>query len=170
MTTDPERPTVEKLALDHAWNWFEYHSTQRMMMIRFYLIAAGGIAAGIGALLSAHENVLASILSIVGVLTSLSFRKLDKRCSDLVKIGEGALKLEELKISTALGSPAFEMCRLGDKKPNGSLLYSYRQILGFLFAVVMSVFALTATISIGRAVAPYASGLCNLLCKGPNSG
>src|SRR5471030_2120504 len=99
--SDPgtENKAIDELALDHAWKWFEYHATQRMTMIRFYVVAAGGIAAGTGILLTtSHENLLAGLLSIIGVLTSLAFKRLDKRVSDLVRVGEDALKPEQAKM------------------------------------------------------------------------
>jgi hypothetical protein len=154
-----QRATVEKLALDHAWDWFEYHATQRMTMIRFYLIAIGGIGAGIGALLSAHENLLASTLSIVGFATSYCFKQLDKRVADLVKIGENALKPEQLKMSTALGSSAFEICRMADEGSSGKCLYTYGQNFRFLFGMVMMVFALAAIFGGVRAVCLNMHGL-----------
>ena len=58
-------------------------------MIRFYVIAAGGIAAGTGYLLISHENFLAGALAVIGAITTLAFKRLDKRVSDLVKLGRG---------------------------------------------------------------------------------
>ena len=77
-------------------------------MIRFYVIAAGGIAAGTGYLLISHENFLAGALAVIGAITTLAFKRLDKRVSDLVKLGEEALSPEQAKMGAALTSKAFE--------------------------------------------------------------
>jgi hypothetical protein len=150
-----EQRAIEELALGHAWNWFEYHATQRMTMLRFYLMAAGGVAAGVGVLLAANENFLAAIVSMVGMLTSFSFKRLDKRVSDLVKFGEDALKSEQLKMSTELKSQAWQICELAGVIPRGARFYTYGQNFRFLFGILMASFALTALMSFGRAVWPF---------------
>ena len=124
--SDTERKNVDEIGLDHAWKWFEYHATQRMTMIRFYLIAAGGIAAGTGVLLTtSHEDLLACLLATLGGMTSLAFKRLDNRVSDLVEIGENALKPLQKNVSIALDAPSFEICRLAEHRPEGNNLYSY---------------------------------------------
>jgi hypothetical protein len=148
---DAKSKTMEEVALDHAWNWFEYHANQRMIMIRFYLIAAGGIAAGIGALLTtAHENLLAGLLSILGAITSMAFKRLDKRVSDLVKIGEDALSLQQAKIGAMLGSKSFEICQLAGEKPKNARFYTYGENFRLLFNTLFFGFTIVAAISLLR--------------------
>ena len=109
---------VNKDALDHAWNWFEYHANQRMMMIRFYLVVAGAIATGAGYLLLQKQYFLSGSLSIYGALISYCFLRLDTRVKGLVKLGEDALKGEQKKFADSLSLPAFEICKHADNVRN----------------------------------------------------
>jgi hypothetical protein len=159
-----ESKPIEALALDHAWKWFEYHATQRMTMIRFYLIAAGGIAAGTGALLATgHENLLAGLLSALGAFTSLAFKRIDRRVSDLVKLGEDALKHEQAKMGAALCIPTFEICRMAGERPKGARLYTYGENFRLLFDVLFLGFITVTAISVFRSVAGFGGQICGML-------
>ncbi len=156
--------TMEELALEHAWKWFEYHANQRMTMIRFYLIAAGGIAAGIGVLLTtAHENLLAGLLSILGAVTSMAFKRLDKRVSDLVKIGEDALSPHQAKMGAVLGFKSFEICQLAGEKPKNARFYTYGENFRLLFNTLFFGFTIVAVISFLRFAETHALLICNAL-------
>jgi len=145
--------TTDAVALDHAWKWFEYHANQRMTMIRFYVVAVGGIAAATGVLLTvSHENFLAGLMSVLGIITSLAFKRLDKRVSDLVKIGEDALKHEQAKLGVALGSQKFEICHLAGEKPEGVCFYTYGENFRLLFTVLAIGFFIVLVISFSRLV------------------
>ncbi|MEA2876533.1 MAG: hypothetical protein QOF14_1729 [Hyphomicrobiales bacterium] len=97
-----------KEALDHAWNWFELHSSQRMQTFRFFLIATAFLAAGYGSLLEKHHHVAMGI-ALVGAWLSVWFSLLDQRTSDMIKASENVLqqlqaqladryKIDDLKI------------------------------------------------------------------------
>jgi hypothetical protein len=150
-----DQTEVNSVAIDHAWKWFEYHATQRMTMLRFYLIAAGGIGAGVGVLLAANESFLAGAISVIGMLTSYSFKQLDRRVSDLVKIGEDALNSEQQKMSAELNSKVWKICKRGGVRRRGACLYTYGENLRFLFNVLTISFFLMALLSFVRAVLPY---------------
>jgi hypothetical protein len=163
--TDPatDNKAIDEVALDHAWKWFEYHATQRMTMIRFYVIAAGGIAAGTGYLLTSHENFLAGALAVIGAITTLAFKRLDKRVSDLVRLGEEALSPEQAKMGTALNSKAFEICRLAAAKPVGAHFYTYGENFRLLFAVIALGFAVVAVIGFARFGESYVAQICRFI-------
>jgi hypothetical protein len=156
----PDSKAINEVALDHAWKWFEYHATQRMTMIRFYVIATGGIAAGTGYLLNAHENFLAGALAFIGAITTLAFKRLDKRVSDLVKLGEEALSPEQAKMGTALNSKAFEICRLAAAKPSGAHFYTYGENFRLLFAIIALGFAVVSVIGFARFAESNAAQIC----------
>jgi hypothetical protein len=65
-------------ALDHAWNWWKYHADQRIAMVRFYLVALGAIAAGIGVLQQQERHVLCALLSLFGALSVFCFLRVDR--------------------------------------------------------------------------------------------
>ena len=87
-----DRAEAQKLACDLGWKLFELNANQRMTMIRFYLIAIGGIASGVGYLWQASLAGAGLSLCMLGVVTSWCFLRLDLRTSDLVKLGELAVQ------------------------------------------------------------------------------
>jgi hypothetical protein len=82
-------------ALDHAWAWFKYHAEQRIALIRFYIVAIGGMAAGIGILQQQGQYALCAIVSFFAALAAFCFIRLDQRSSDLVKQAKEALYHEQ---------------------------------------------------------------------------
>src|ERR1019366_1473384 len=85
-------------ALDHAWNWFKFHASQRVAMVRFYLVALGAVAAGIGVLQEQERHVLCASLSLFGSVMSFCFLRIDRRTGILVKLGEQALSSEQARL------------------------------------------------------------------------
>src|SRR5689334_15394082 len=106
---------AQKAGIAHAWDWFVYHANQRMTMIRFYLTVAAAIGGGVGYLLIAHEYFLSAVLSLFGAMASICFLRLDRRVSVLVKLGEEALKTQQLKLAATLGAKEFEICARADE-------------------------------------------------------
>ena len=153
-----EAAAIRNKALDHAWAWFEFHAAQRMTMVRFYLIAAGGIAAGIGYLWTSNQYLLCAFLSTFGAVTSFCFMKLDKRVSDLVKLGEAALKSQQAEIAKVLTHNEFEICRRGDELQNASgnrrypYPYTYGENFRLLFGLAILAFSVLAIVSAWKAL------------------
>ncbi|MDN3503831.1 hypothetical protein QL982_13905, partial [Psychrobacter sp. 5A.1] len=81
-------------AFEHAWKYFELHSSQRTILFNYFLFIIAGLGAGIGATLQASNDLLyiGTFLSIFVVLVSIVFWKLDQRTSFLVKQSESILK------------------------------------------------------------------------------
>lgn len=144
-TVSVPRRTVPRddKALEHAWKWFELHATQRMTMIRFYLIIAVAIGAGLGFLWNGKEFLLALLLSIFGTVASICFWRLDKRVSRLVKVGEEALKTQQKQFL----ADEMRICQRADSlhHPNGRRKhcwpYSYSENFMVLFVLAAVLFA-----------------------------
>ena len=131
-------------ALNHAWKWFEYHATQRLIMIRFYILAAGAIGAGIGYLYAGEFYKFSALFSSFGVVVSVCFLRLDQRVSDLIKFGEAALKMEQDKLALATGHEALKICESADDpKKRGRYPYSYKENFKLLFYGALVLFTLT---------------------------
>jgi hypothetical protein len=145
--TDIAPKKVGNEALDHAWNWFKYHADQRIAMVRFYIVALGGAAAGIGILFQHEQHFLCTCLSLFTALMSFSFLRIDQRTSDLVKIGENALRSEQSQLAVITGNQAFNMCRQADAK--GTVrLYTYGEVFRLLLSSAMAMFLLMALFSL----------------------
>lgn len=139
-----------KDALDHAWQWFEYHADQRMTMVRFYIIIVGAIATGIGYLWQAQYFLAAASLGSIGTIIAIVFARLDARVSDLVKLGEAALADQQRHLSQHFGSSAYEICKAADdlRFPNGCRRkfwpYTYGESIRLLVSLSALAFAIVA--------------------------
>ena len=86
-------------ARNYIWNYFELHAKQRLTTFNYYIVISTLLASGY---LLAIQNVtfLSLLLSIVLMLLSFIFWKLDLRNKQLIKNSENALKFIERKEST----------------------------------------------------------------------
>jgi hypothetical protein len=131
--------TRRSAALEHAWNWFKYHAEQRLKVFQFFLVANGLIVTGIGAGLINDLNFLAFAVCDFGIIVSIAFYRLDKRVSQLVKIGERAMRIEEAKLSKVSGNSNIEICKSTEEPStmdHGSYSDAFRLVffsLGFLY-------------------------------------
>jgi hypothetical protein len=136
-----------KQSLDHAWAWFKYHAEQRVATMRFYVVALGGAAAGVGALNQGGQHMLCGGLSAFAALMSFCFLRMDRRSSDLVKFGEEALQFEQARLATATGNAALEICRKStvNRRP---WPYSFGQIMHLLLRSMILAFMLALIYSV----------------------
>ncbi|HEY3637928.1 MAG TPA: hypothetical protein VGK90_07215 [Rhizomicrobium sp.] len=146
-----DNPELDSLALEHAWKWFEYHANQRMTMIRFYLTVAGAIATGVGYLWTSDQHALSGTLSFVGIVVSLCFARLDARVSQLIKVGEGALKGQQHIIASRLNNRNFAICEMADRlrADDGKRLHLFPHSYSENFKVMLY---LAATVFLGMLV------------------
>ncbi len=97
----------------YAWNWFEYHASQRFTSFNYFLILIGVVVVGYlkcvelaGKSQYGMEQAgmtkiwwaLASAIAIFGMIISLAFWFLDIRNEELVNCGRNALQLLEQSI------------------------------------------------------------------------
>jgi len=108
-------------------------------MIRFAVLVAGGIAAGVGYLLKEKQFFLCILLSILGALVSYCFLRLDARTSDLIKVGERALIAIEATLANTLTTPQMYICVEADRKES-DFLYSYRQNIKLILRSVIIIY------------------------------
>ena len=85
------------LKLDYAWRWFALHARQRVTMFNFFLIASGVVANAYGLLLREKEWSAAMVVAAIGCVIGLASMVLDVRNRQLVKLGEEALTVIEVK-------------------------------------------------------------------------
>ena len=88
----------EDIVFEHAWNYFEKHSTQRVSFFNFYIIIMGASATAIGVLFKTKELFFFGILlGVFIVITTFIFWKIDQRTSFLTKHAEKVLAKIEKK-------------------------------------------------------------------------
>lgn len=90
-------------ALDHSWAWFELHASQRMNLINYFLVATAFLAAAYVGALQVDLSAIAAIICLLGVVSSVSFHRVEVRTRDLVKLGEAALDQLEAKMVNVTG-------------------------------------------------------------------
>ena len=79
-----------------AWNYFEYHATQRLTTFNFYLTLSSLISSALFfSLNSANLFWISIFLGFLLIIFSFIFQKLDRRNRDLINGAEEALKYFE---------------------------------------------------------------------------
>jgi hypothetical protein len=80
----------------YIWNYFQVHAAQRLTTFNFYILISTLITTGF-LLVIKDMSILALILSLVLILLSFVFWKLDVRNKQLIRIAEAGLKDLESK-------------------------------------------------------------------------
>lgn len=85
-----------KLAFKYAWDWFNFHATQRLIAFRFFLILIGIVSVGLSKSVGDGQRGFGALVAFFGGLISIAFWLLDIRNTELVNCGRAALdKLEK---------------------------------------------------------------------------
>ncbi|MCH8212874.1 MAG: hypothetical protein IIC54_02245 [Proteobacteria bacterium] len=138
MTNNSEDIEFRRLALEHAWHWFELHANQRLLLFRFYLVMVGISFAGyVG---SVKETIFFGEMAfpILGIAISYLFNALDKRTSQLIKIAETCLAPQQEFIATKFGDDNFKLVEKAETKPPGVL--SYRRVFSAIQIITYLIF------------------------------
>ncbi|MCK4369162.1 MAG: hypothetical protein KAV68_05840 [Dehalococcoidales bacterium] len=80
----------------YIWNYFQVHAAQRLTTFNFYILISTLIATGFLIVIK-DMPILALLLSVVLILLSFVFWKLDARNKQLIRIAEAGLKYLESK-------------------------------------------------------------------------
>jgi len=110
-----------KVALDHAWNWFNLHAGQRMQTFNFFLIATAFLIAAYASLLE-KLPLAALAVALIGAWIAFWFTRLDNRTRQLIDAGEDVLKACQESLAKSTNIPALEILRKVEKPtPDASL-------------------------------------------------
>lgn len=84
----------------YAWDYFSIHSSQRISTFNFYITLALATSTATATALQPSINlpIISLVLSVVLILISFVFYKLDQRNKMLIKCAEKALKESESRI------------------------------------------------------------------------
>ena len=86
----------ENILNQQAWSYYQVHSEQRLIAANFYISIASVLAGALFAVLQSAQTVrVGALLGVLLIVLSYVFWKWDRRTSDLIKIGEDALKYFE---------------------------------------------------------------------------
>lgn len=88
-----------KLAVDYAWGWFSMHSSQRMQLINFFIIALTLMMGAYATSVNAGAFGVSAAIALGGAVLAFVFRRLDVRTRELVKVSEPALEEIERRLA-----------------------------------------------------------------------
>ena len=121
-------------AVEHAWKYFELHSNQRITMFNYYLFIMAGLGTAIGVILQTSKNFayVGIFLSILSIVVSIIFWKLDQRTSFLIKQSESVFKKLERNSAIDIGIFCNEEANLEKDKLFFNKIITY----GFIFRTI----------------------------------
>ena len=105
---------IDRAALAHAWDWFALHARQRMHCVNFFLVSVAFLAASYVTALTNKFYGVGVGISVLGVLVSFWFHRLDLRTKELVKAGEAAMKPLQARLAEAAGVADLEIAKRVD--------------------------------------------------------
>ena len=129
--TQPEdrAQEINRVALDHAWDWFALHARQRMQCVNFFLVAVAFLATAYGTALTKDLHGLAVGICVLGVLISHCFHRLDQRTRDLVEAGREAIKPLQQRLAHAASIEDLEILKRVEREKQEKKGTSYSAIL-----------------------------------------
>lgn len=130
--------------LEHLWKYFEIHSVQRMSLINYYFFISVAMLSGLGIVLQSTKNnfsILGGLISILIILTSFIFWKLDQRTSYLIKFVEKRLEEYETTYITnsklrIFSQEDFSQQLNNMRKNTLTKNYTYGSMYRFLFSIM----------------------------------
>jgi len=132
--------------LDHAWQWFNLHATQRMQAVNFFLVATAFLSTAYVAAL--RFPAVAIGVSALGILFSLVFYRFEIRIQELVKAGERAMSPAQQKLADLTGIAEFKICETVETAKRPFTKYSI--VIRALYGSTAVAFLLAFTYAIGR--------------------
>jgi hypothetical protein len=124
---------------EQAWKYFELHANQRLTIFNFYIALCSAITAGLVASYSKDflHPIVRSLFSILLILFSFVFWKLDERVKLLIKNAEAALKFfEEQDSNQTLVTHVFRREEILTQEERAKRWHpSYAKCFGMVFSV-----------------------------------
>jgi hypothetical protein len=139
-----EDAEVYRMALGHAWKWFVHHSTQRLLLVNFWIVSTAFLTTALVTALTRSAWGVGALVSGAGALVAVCFQLLDRRCRQLVKGGEAALLHFQRDLAVGSGVPELQILAgvHGDAQRG-----SYRVVIGVLHGSAAGLFVAAAGFS-----------------------
>lgn len=128
----------QQAQFDYAWRWFDVHAKQRVTMFNFFLLATGLIANAYGLMFREDLYLQAAVVAFIGaVVGGVSFM-LDVRNSQLVDMGEAALKsVEQNYLDPVLVETEVQPLRILSKEEQPPFWQKHKFLIRFLETVAI---------------------------------
>ncbi|MBF6150338.1 hypothetical protein [Nocardia nova] len=131
----------------YAWNWFALHSSQRMQLVNFWLVAVAFLGAAFVQARTGHLRTIAVGLCIAGVIASVGFALLDARTRRLVHVAESALQQLETR-RTQAGQDADLHLVAAAHQARTTRLSSYRYVIEGMQLTMATLFTIAAVLTL----------------------
>jgi len=125
----------DDVALKHAWDWFSLHAAQRMQSLNLFLVSVAFLLAGYGVAYQSANFMVASFLSIAGIIVAVCFALLDLRNRQLIRAGEAALERLQDQLADLVSMPEIRMLASVEKPDLWGGTYT-RMIRGIALALL----------------------------------
>lgn len=145
ITTDKSSVPVEKVGLDHSWQWFSLHAGQRMQGVNFFLVAVTFLSAAFVGAMQNHDKRMAVAIGVFGVFITVCFSRLELRVRELIHAGEAAMKPLQVKLAQDSGVP--ELRILEKVEHPATCLTKYSHVIRLLHWIAGISFLLAAIYS-----------------------
>ena len=109
---------TELEALRHSWSYLTFHSDQRYILFRFFLLIYAALAAAFAQAYFALHWHLMPIPCILGMFATIVFWLANQRTLELANIGRDAMAELEGRIAKRIGIEAFKMADRARKTPS----------------------------------------------------
>ncbi|MBI1358653.1 MAG: hypothetical protein GC155_00030 [Alphaproteobacteria bacterium] len=119
-----------EIASRRAEEWFKVHADQRLRLFNFYVILMGAALGGFGAAFGQGLYLLAIAVSMLVLVVTLAFKRLDMRVARLVKDAEAALGRVDDLVARVTGIEEARLSQAAERKDD---VKSYRQSFNLIF-------------------------------------
>jgi hypothetical protein len=135
-----DRATLAKEALDHAWNWFALHATQRLQSVNFFLVAIAFLSAAFVTAIKEQMHLIACGISILAVCICFFFYRIERRIRSLVHAAEEAMSPFEAEMALTLGSNSLKIVQSVETPRRGE--WTYSKVFRWLYGSTAAAFLL----------------------------
>jgi len=113
-----------KTALDHAWQWFSLHATQRLQSVNFFLVATAFLSAAFVTAAKEKMYVVAGGVAILGACLAFFLYRMERRIRSLIHASEDAIGPLQDKLAEALEIDALRIIQRVEAGKPGEWKYS----------------------------------------------
>jgi len=135
-----DEPDHAKTALDHAWDWFSLHATQRLQSVNFYLIAIAFLSAAFVTAVKEKMDAVAAGVAVLAIATSFFFYRMERRIRSLIHAAEGALGPLQDSLANTLNIPALRIVATVEAGNPGE--WKYSKVFRYLYFTTALMFGL----------------------------
>ena len=139
---------AQKVALEHAREWFSLHARQRMQSVYYFIVAAAFLFGTLTYAANTDSPTLGLAVSFLGGFLSYIFYRLDHRVRSLIHAAEAALIPLEKELARLTKVPSIEIVsRVRSPLPGG---WVYSKVFRFLYGSIGTAFALVVLYSVWK--------------------